>query len=188
MNVLGQIFRKLKSFIFKLRRSPFPKSPNIHVSKDFIIGKYRNLFIGNHSTKITIKAKVHFKEFCNITVTNGAELTIKENVFFNNYTSLNCLEKIEIGENCQIGEGVKFYDHNHLFTTSPVIEVNKYEFSTAPIIVGKNCWLGSNVTILKGVNIGDNVIIGANNLIYKSIPSNTIIKAKVDYFIDNIER
>ena len=38
----------------------------------------------------------------------------------------------------------------------------------------KNCWIGANVVILKGVTIGDNVIIGAGAVIHKDIPSNSI--------------
>jgi maltose O-acetyltransferase len=35
-------------------------------------------------------------------------------------------------------------------------------------------WLGVNVTVLKGVTIGENSIIGANSLVVKSIPANCV--------------
>ena len=41
----------------------------------------------------------------------------------------------------------------------------KQGYSKGPIKIGSDCWIGSNVTILKGVNIGDNVIIGAGSII-----------------------
>jgi acetyltransferase-like isoleucine patch superfamily enzyme len=49
---------------------------------------------------------------------------------------------------------------------------------TGAIKIGHNCWIGSNTVILQNVTIGDNCVIGANNLIYKSVPANTIIKAR----------
>jgi acetyltransferase-like isoleucine patch superfamily enzyme len=82
---------------------------------------------------------------------------------------------------------VKLYDHNHLITTeNNQVNIAKDQFKSAPIIIGKNCWIGSNVTILKGVTIGDNVVIGANNLIHKSIPANTIVKYNADYTLSDL--
>ena len=45
----------------------------------------------------------------------------------------------------------------------------------AAIVSGKNCWLGSNVIVLKGVTIGDNSIIGAGCVIHKDIPANSTV-------------
>jgi len=107
----------------------------------------------------------------------NSKLIIKENVFFNNYCSVNCLGEIEIGENSLFGEGVKLYDHNHKYEIiNSDLKVSTNEFKVGNIKIGKNCWIGSNVTILKDVEIGDNVIIGAHCLVYKSIPSNSIVK------------
>ncbi|MGZ0444451.1 DapH/DapD/GlmU-related protein [Citrobacter freundii] len=77
------------------------------------------------------------------------------------------MERIEVKENTIFGEGVKVYDHDHVINN--YFRVSKNEFITSPIIIGSNCWIGSNVVILKGVNIVDNVIIGANSLVNKSI-------------------
>ena len=44
----------------------------------------------------------------------------------------------------------------------------------------------SNVTILKGVTIGNNVVIGANCLIYKDIPDNSIVKLHSENIIERI--
>ena len=46
---------------------------------------------------------------------------------------------------------------------------------TAPIKIGKRCWLASNVTVLKGVNIGDEAVIGAMSLVTKDVDSKTIV-------------
>lgn len=44
-----------------------------------------------------------------------------------------------------------------------------------PIRVGRDCWIGINVKILKGVTIGDNTIIGAGCLVRNDIPSNSMV-------------
>jgi acetyltransferase-like isoleucine patch superfamily enzyme len=109
-------------------------------------------------------------------VQNGGFLEIKDRVFFNNFCSINCLEKISIGENTLFGENVKLYDHNHSYERNEDgLQVSHSEFRTAPIIIGKNCWLGSNVVVLKGVTIGDNSIIGAGCIIHKNIPADSTV-------------
>ncbi|WP_309762561.1 acyltransferase [Chryseobacterium sp. SORGH_AS_1175] len=73
------------------------------------------------------------------------------------------------------GKNVKLYDHNHAYETFPEFKVSYSEFNTSPIRIGNNCWLGSNVTVLKGVTIGDNCIIGAGCTVYRDIPANTTV-------------
>lgn len=142
---------------------------------------------GNEYGDIYIDEQFYMKEHCNILVFPGAKLSIGKNVFFNNNCSINCLDKIEIGNNTMFGEGVKLYDHNHLTTVVDTeVLISKAEFSTAPIIIGKNCWIASNVIILKGVTIGDNSIIGAGCVIYKSIPANSIVKNNQNLIIESI--
>lgn len=107
---------------------------------------------------------------------NGS-IIFGKNVFLNNDFSANSQNKIEIGDNCIFGENVKMYDHNHIFVDKNT-PISEQGFNTDPIKIGKNCWIGSNVTILKGVQVGDNCVIGANCLIYKDIPSNSVVKLK----------
>jgi acetyltransferase-like isoleucine patch superfamily enzyme len=128
---------------------------------------YGNIFIDEH---------VLLRDYCRVLVYPDSELTIGKRVFFNNYCSINCLDKIEIGDDTIFGEGVKLYDHNHLIEKGINIHIEKEKYSKSPIKIGRNCWLGSNVVILKGVTIGDNSVIGAGCVIHKSIPSNTIVK------------
>ena len=172
MKTLIVIVKSLKSFFSLINK----KSLNSWVI----------LHRDNHSI-LNIASDCSTRRNCFIWIQGPAILLIGDKVFFNNNCSINCLEKIEIGDGCIFGEGVKFYDHNHKYTTDPIISISKDEFNTAPIIIGKNCWISSNVTILKGVTIGDNVIIGAGCLVYKSIPSNSIVKLNQGLFIESLD-
>lgn len=52
----------------------------------------------------------------------------------------------------------------------------------APISVGNNCWLASNVTVCAGVKIGNNCVIGAGAVVTHDIPDNSLavgVPAKV---------
>lgn len=45
----------------------------------------------------------------------------------------------------------------------------------APITIGDNCWLASNVTVCPGVTIGKNCVIGAGSVVTKNIPDNSLV-------------
>ena len=104
-------------------------------------------------------------------------LIIGDNVFFNNYCSLNANNSIEIGEGTLFGENVRVYDHNHRYMNIN-IPIKDQGFSSSPVTIGKHCWIASNVTILKGVHIGDNCVIGAGCVIFKDVPKNTVVVNK----------
>ena len=112
----------------------------------------------------------------------GSEATFKlgNRVFFNNHCSIRCEHHIEIGKDTMFGDGVRIFDHNHQYSN---YHIEKISFNKGPVIIGKNCWIGSNVVILKGVTIGDNVIIGAGAVIHKDIPSNSIVVSKEELVI-----
>lgn len=120
--------------------------------------------------------KFHFRKGFSVFIENGALVSIGENVFFNNYCSITARQKVVIGNNCIFGENVKIYDHNHKYKGADLIRLQG--FSEEEIIVGEDCWIGSNVTILKGVKIGRHSVIGAGVIVYKNIPENSVVVCK----------
>jgi len=129
---------------------------------------------------------VNFRQNCCIRIRNKGSVMIGYDVFFNSFCSINCLDSITIGDYCIFGENVKLYDHNHRFNQAN-IPFKKQGFSTGAIIIGNNCWIGSNVTILKNVTIGDNVVVGAGCTIDQNIPSNSIVKSDTNIIVENIK-
>ena len=130
-----------------------------------------NIFQIDDRAHFIVGTNVICRNFENFHVSSG-KVILHGGVFINNSCSFNCLERIEIGADTMMGEGVRFYDHDHIYTTETI---EKWQWTTAPIRVGRDCWIGSNVTILKGVTIGDNTIIGAGCLIRNDIPSNSVV-------------
>lgn len=137
----------------------------------------KNFVVGKH---------IHFRKNFLINIRENGKIKIGDNCFFNNYCSLNCLEYIDIGNDCIFGENVKIYDHNHRFNKTELIR--KQGFKKDKIEIGNNCWIGSNVTILKGSKIGDGVVIGAGCVINENIESNSIVKVNQTLEVEKINR
>ena len=149
----------------------------VKLHSDLRIGK-ATTFEFDDDTKFEIGKNVIWRDHNAIRIRNGGHLIFGNNVDLSHYISINCLDKIELGDDTCIAEGCKFYDHDHAFDTKPEYVWHKNKFNTAPIIIGKNVKIYSNVTVLKGVTIGDNCIIGANCVISRNVPANSIIFGK----------
>ena len=75
---------------------------------------------------------------------------------------------IVLGNNVRIGPGVGLISADH-----DLSDYDKHKKSKS-IIIGNNVWIGMNSVVLPGVQIGDNVVIGAGSIVTYDIPSNSI--------------
>lgn len=93
-------------------------------------------------------------------------LSIGNMVYIGPSTLFDLADKIQIGDFCAISAECKIITHSN-----PGILLKKiYKPYHKKVIIGKAVWLGVNVVVLPGVNIGDYTIIGANSLVNKDIP------------------
>lgn len=100
----------------------------------------------------------------------GKNITVGEGVFINACCHFQDHGGVTIGDGSQIGHNVVFATLNHF------IEAEKRKMTySAPIVLGKNVWVGSNATILQGVTIGDNAVVGAGAVVTKDVPANTVV-------------
>ncbi|NMM98058.1 sugar O-acetyltransferase [Bifidobacterium olomucense] len=79
--------------------------------------------------------------------------------------------EIFVGDHTMIGPNVTLVTTGH--PIRPDLRERLAQFSE-PIHIGRNVWIGANVTVLPGVTIGDNSVIGACSLVTKDIPANSV--------------
>lgn len=133
----------------------------------------------------TMKLGKNLSTFTNVFLTsNGGRLVIGNNVFFNRYCIVVCMESIEIGDNCIFGPGICIYDHDHKFDYDGV--KNEY-YNKSPIIIGKNCWIGANAVILRGSHVGEGCVIGAGTVVSGHIPPHSLVTGSRENIIKPIE-
>ncbi|MEZ9786454.1 acyltransferase [Vibrio breoganii] len=106
-----------------------------------------------------------------ISVCKG-KLAIGENVFFNNDVSINVRKKVIIGNNVLLGEGVKIYDHDHDYRLGS--KGWRKSFTSNPITIEKNVWVGANCIILQGAHIEEGSVIAAGSIVSKRVPRNSL--------------
>lgn len=98
----------------------------------------------------------------------GAEkIVIGHAAYINRATMIDASERIEIGANAMIGPFCYITDHDHAAGSADVLVAK-------PTRIGERCWLGAHVTVLKGVTIGRDTIVGAGSVVTKSLPAHVI--------------
>lgn len=105
------------------------------------------------------------------TYSKEATITIGDHSFING-TRFGCVEEIIIGPYAIIG------DARLLDTDFHSLETNRWAKEAkalhGPIRIGRNVWIASGAVILKGVQIGDNSVVGFNAVVTKDVPPNCV--------------
>lgn len=101
----------------------------------------------------------------------GVNIRVGEDFFANfNLTVLDEGEVV-IGDNAFIGPNVSIYTACHPVEPE---ERNRLVEWSMPVTIGHNVWIGGSVTILPGVTIGDDCVIGAGSVVTRDIPAGSV--------------
>lgn len=111
-----------------------------------------------------------FKMFPPFYTDFGKNTHIGDDVFINACCNFQDHGGVFIGDRCQIGHNVVFATLNHGLRPE-----ERRTMTPAPIVLGKNVWVGSNSTILQGVTIGDNAVVAAGAVVTKDVPANVVV-------------
>jgi acetyltransferase-like isoleucine patch superfamily enzyme len=185
------IFRKHSGYFLPYKNSYY----NIHKNTKIIINN-RSIFEFNKHDKVDpFSGLLNMDDGAqlivngNIRIMTGGRISIYKNAilelescYINHNVFLICRSKIKIGYGTAISNNVVIRDND-----AHKIIYEEY-VSTKPVEIGSHVWIGTNVTILKGIKIGDGAVVGANSLVNKDIPAKCLaagVPAKI--IKENIE-
>ncbi len=134
--------------------------------------------IGTGMVKIGNKSRIG--DFTEFTTNHTGVIRIGREVRLNRGATICAYTEVSIGDYSMVGEFVSIRDANHGIARGDLVRNQPHD--ARPIRIGSDVWIGRGACILPGVTIGDGVIIGANSIVTKDIPANTIaagIPAKV---------
>ncbi|RSK39546.1 sugar O-acetyltransferase [Hymenobacter perfusus] len=100
----------------------------------------------------------------------GHNIRIGKNVFVNHACTFMDRGGITLEDNVLVGPKVNLITTNHL--TEPG---QRRDTVSLPIVLKQGAWLGANVTVMPGVTIGENAIVGAGAVVTKDVPANCIV-------------
>jgi acetyltransferase-like isoleucine patch superfamily enzyme len=105
---------------------------------------------------------VHVSRGVVIRAADGGSIEVEDSyVGFN--VVIASVSHISIGPGCKIAEMVVIRDQDHIFGDGS--DLAKSGFAASPISIGRNVWIGSKATILKGVRVGDGAVIAASAVV-----------------------
>lgn len=102
----------------------------------------------------------------------GPSIRLGNHVFVGAGTEFNIKHGISIGDDALIASGCRFVDHDHGMQLDQPMRMQ--QCAEAPISIGNDVWIGANVVVLRGVEIGDGAVVGAGAVVRESIPPRAI--------------
>jgi maltose O-acetyltransferase len=147
IKILSKIFNALE------------KASNIQKDRE-----YRKVFKIHHTARLGYLPHIVFQ----------GNIEIGANSYFNSgkiYSGQKSF--VKIGKSCALGYNVNIHAITH-DPDFPTGQETERPFIEGSVAIGDHTWIGSNVFILPGVNIGSNCVIGANSVVTKDIPDNSI--------------
>lgn len=153
--------------LYKIRFGRFLKLGNdvkivAYGKKNIILGN--NVSIGDFSRLI----------ICTTLNNLGEYIHIGNNVGIGEFAYIGGAGGLTIEDDCIIGQYLSCHPENHNYSNSEQ-NIRLQGVQRQGIHIGKNCWIGSKVTLLDGVCIGDNCVIAAGAVVKDSFPNNSVI-------------
>lgn len=175
-NIISVLYTLIKLSIMKLFNW---KGLTFHIVERFSPSVVTEFHRGS---KVTLGNMIRIHSRTRVKVHKDGVLTIGDGAKMNCDCFIICHERIEIGAGTEFGPSVYLYDHDHDYK----VGLKKEQYKCAPIIIGKNCWIGANTVILRGTEIGDDCVVGAGCVLNGKYKANSLIVQKRETIVKPI--
>lgn len=186
LRTIVNLLRGLKLLVYlkNPKWATLGKSVRFHYSHKISIGKF--LKTGNHVlfsalgiNGIQIGNNVSIGSYSSLIASTtlndiGEGIQIGDHVGIGEYAYLGGAGGLQIGDNCIVGQYFSCHPENHNYDNLS-LEIRLQGTSRRGIIIGENCWIGSKVTILDGVQVGKGCVIAAGAVVAHSFPDHSVI-------------
>lgn len=126
-----------------------------------------------HHERITIGSRVKLGKEAVLGAWPDGDLTIGNDTYIGRWGIILAYESVQIGNDCLIAPGCHIADVNHGIESGELIRTQKY--TSKPVRIGNDVWIGAGSSVLPGVTIGDGAVIGARSVVTKDVPAYAIV-------------
>jgi acetyltransferase-like isoleucine patch superfamily enzyme len=156
------LVRYWRFFIFKLR------NPHIVTQGFVFLGRRVEIHARRGYGRMVLGRFVHVGDGSAIRCHEG-NLRIGDKCVFGRDATINGYLDIEIGPTVLVADGLNVYDFDHKFDSLEK-PIKDQGIAKTPVRIGPNVWIGTRVTILRGVRIGHDCVIAAHAVVTKDLP------------------
>ena len=138
--------------------------------------------------KVRLSGKPHIA-FCN-RHHDAPALVIGDGTFLGHLCDLRIARSIVIGRHCLIAAGVVIadYDGHPLEAAARRSGATSPQEAVRPVTIGNDVWIGHGAMILKGVTVGDRAVIGAQAVVTRDVPPDTVVAGNPARIVRNLVR
>ena len=97
-------------------------------------------------------------------------------------------EGITIEHDVLIGSGVHIYTGNHAFDRTDLPIIDQGHSPSKPVVLKTGCWIGANATVLPGVVIGENAVVGAGSIVTRPVRAHSVVAGNPAREIRRVDR
>ena len=109
-----------------------------------------------------------------VIISHPGNCLIGDRVFIGDGCRLYANDRIEIGSDTMLAAECMLITRNHIYT-DPQVSISSQGHKTAPIVIGRDVWVGFRCVVLPGVTIGDGAVVAAGAVVTKDVPSHSIV-------------
>lgn len=189
MNIFNRIINKLvkeaRLWWYRSHSTLKPKGCAKYVQPVMFLGK-GNVILGQDNIFGFFPSGQFFNGYCHIEARHeDAIIEIgSHNHFNNNFMVVAEHGCIKIGDDCLVGTNVSIINSD--FHPISVTKRHKGGQKSRFVEIGNNVFIGSNVSICKGVHIGDNAVIANGAVVFDDVKANTIVRGNPATFYKEI--
>lgn len=133
----------------------------------------KELFLGNIGENSRVMPPV--------TVVRGNSVKIGRNVVVMNNALFMAAGGITIDDEVLVAANAQLISNNHDLHDHAIL-------TCKPVHLKRNCWIGAGATILPGVTVGENAVVGAGAVVTKDVDDNTVVGGNPARVIKRIEK
>jgi acetyltransferase-like isoleucine patch superfamily enzyme len=102
------------------------------------------------------------------------EVIIGDKTVLGQECTISAYKHVRIGEQCVIADRAMFIDFDH-GTVEVERTIREQGIYKRDVDVGSNVWIGYGACVLRGVQVGDNAVIGTNSVVTSDVPANAVV-------------